>query len=291
MAEPLDGVVDEIDADLDEPLDDAGESLLEGDIPADLQDLHQQLTDSYRARLADLRQREGTLEQLQQRAQAFDRLTTDPQFARDVFARLGIGAANPGQTQSFQDLRSETAPPQTGDVPKHVLDAVQQAIGADEHLQFLVPALAKAAWAVSQQTVAPLHQERQQQQSQQRQDEYSRMSDQLSETAPGWEQYESDMHQRLQFLQQALSGKGSLTHPKYGSVLQLLYQWSSGTAKAAGEAGRRMQRAVRNQTTTGQGGRTQAPSTADLIQQAPTKQDKWRIAFQAGMAEATGQRR
>jgi hypothetical protein len=285
MAEPLDAVIDDGDLDQDDPLDDPGEPLLEGDIPEDLQDLHQQLTDSYRTRLADLRQREGTLEQLQQRAQAFDRLTTDPQFARQVFARLGLGPSNPGQAQP------ETAPPQTGDVPKHVLDAVQQAIGDDQHLQFLVPALAKAAWAVSQQTVAPLQQERQQQQSQQRQDEYGRMSEQLSETAPGWEQYEGDMHQRLQFLQTALSGKGPLTHPKYGSVLQLLYQWSSGTAKAAGEAGRRMQRAVRNQTTTGQGGRTQAPSTADLIQQAPTTQDKWRIAFQAGMAEATAAQR
>lgn len=282
MAEPLDAVLDETDADLDASLDDAGESLLEGDIPEDLQDLHQQLTQSYNTRLADLRQRERTLEQTQQRAQAFDRLTTDPAFAREVFARLGLGTSNPGQTQS------ETTPAQAGEVPQHVLDAVQAAIGSDEHLQFLVPALAKAAWAVTQQTVAPLQQERQQQQSQQRQDEYSRMSQQLSETSPGWEQYESDMHQRLQFLQAALSGKGPLTHAKYGSVLQLLYQWSSGTAKAAGEAGRRMQRAVRNQTTTGQTGRTTQPNTADLIQQAPSRQDKWRIAFQAGMAEATG---
>jgi hypothetical protein len=285
MAEPLDAVLDDTDAALeDEPLDDAAEPLLAGDIPADLQDLHQQLTESYHTRLADLRSREQRLEQTQQRAQAFDRLTTDPAFARDVFARLGLGTATPGQASP------DAAPPQTGDVPPHVLAAVQQAIGADEHLQFLVPALAKAAWAVSQQTVAPLHQERREQQTRERQDEYTQMSQQLSETSPGWEQYEGDMHQRLQFLQQALSGKGPLSHPKYGSVLQLLYRWASGEAKAAGEAGRRMQRAVTNRTTTGQAGRTQGPSTAELIAQAPSRQDKWRIAFQAGMAEAAAPR-
>jgi hypothetical protein len=175
-------------------------------------------------------------------------------------------------------------------MPPSVLEAVKAAIGDDQHLQFLVPALAKAAWAVAQQTIAPLQADRQQQHAQSRQDEYGRMTEQLSQENPGWEAYENDMHQRLQFLQQALGGKGPMSHPKYGSVLKLLYTWASGEKTAVGEASRRMRRALNNKTSTGSPAPKGGPSTADLIAQAGSSQDKWRIAFQAGLAEATGQR-
>lgn len=264
---------------------DAGQTDLDTDDADDLAGLPPGVSDAWQQRLEALRGREKGLEDLQKKAAFVDRLTQDPAFARQVLQRMaGAGAANDPTPDGDATATAGAAMPQS------VLDAVQAAIGDDQHLQFLVPALAKAAWAVAQQTIAPLQADREKQHSQARQDEYGRMTDQLSQENPGWEAYENEMHSRLQFLQSALAGKGPMTHPKYGSVLKLLYTWSSGEKTAVGEASRRMRRAITNKTTTGSSGPTPGPSTADLIAQAGSQQDKWRIAFQAGLREATGQR-
>ena len=94
------------------------------------------------------------------------------------------------------------------------------------------------------------------------------------------------MSERINFLRTALSGNGPLTHPRYGSVLEMVYRWTTGEARATAEAGRRMQRALQGRTTTGNGSRGTQPSVQDQITKADDDQAKWEIAFRSALREA-----
>ena len=250
------------------------------------------MTQAYNKRLEALKGQTKDVDSLREKAAALDRLSTDPVYARQMVQhmaqQLGL-SLTPDTAAPRSAAGSARREARTTDVPAHVLEAVEAALGDEPSLAFMAPVVAKAAWAVAQQSVAPLHEERQQQQTRQRQDEYTQLTSQLSASAPGWEAYEDDMHGRLQFLRAAVSGQGPLSHPQYGNVLELLYRWTAGEARATGEAGKRMQRALTNKTTTGAAAPAKGPSTEALIAQAPSAQDKWQIAFQAGLAEAAAQ--
>jgi hypothetical protein len=246
------------------------------------------MTQAYNKRLGALREQGKEVQDLRQKASIVDRFANDPVYAREVIqqraAQLGMPLApNPSLSRAGAGAAS-------GGVPENVLRAVQESIADDPALAFMAPSIAKAAWAVAQQAVQPLEQERQQQQRTQRQTEYATMTDALNAQAPGWDEYEEDMHARLQWLKSAVNGQGPMSHEKYGNVLELLYRWSSGMQFATGEAGKRMQKALLSKTTTGSAAPAKGPSTAELIAQATTPNDKWRIAFQAGVAEANNSR-
>ena len=254
-------------------------------LPDELKPHWRRMTQAYNKRLTELREREKGLGDLGTKAQYLQQVQSDPQvaaqFIRQVAENLGMtvvprvgGTPGPAGTSVSTD----------GEVPAALVTRVHQLLADTPDVQFLAPILAKAAYAVSQESVAPLQRERAQERAQLEEQQYTQMAEQLSARQPGWEEYEDDMVQRLGFLKQALSG-GPKTHPQYGSVLDLLYQWSTGTAASTAEAGRRMQRALSNRTTTGTAGRSAQPSVQDLIAKAPTFRDKIGIAFQEALSE------
>lgn len=112
------------------------------------------------------------------------------------------------------------------------------------------------------------------------------MATSLSESMPGWEEHEDAMLERLNFLRNAISGNGPMVHPRYGSVLEMLYRWTTGEARATAEAGRRMQQALQSRTTTGSGTRGARPNVTDQIGKTSDDQEKWRIAFRDALAQA-----
>ncbi len=231
-------------------------------------------------RVAAVRERERGLTELERKAGIVDRLGSDPTYARQVVEQMA--------TQLGMSLTAGASPAQPSDagaVPANVLQAAQQALADQPDVQFLAPVIAKVAYNIAQETVQPFQKQQEQQQQQQRRHEYEQMSSTLSETAPGWEEHEDAMEARFQFLKDALNQKGPMVHPRFGSVLEMLYRLETGHATATAEAGRRMQRALTNRTTTGTGRRTPAPNIQEQIAKAGTPDDQWAIAFNAAVAE------
>jgi len=166
-----------------------------------------------------------------------------------------------------------------------VMKAVTQAIQDDPQLSelgMLAPIIAKAAWAVTQ----PLQREREADRQRQSDLAYSEMEAALSEASPGWEEHEDEMAERITFLKNALTGVGPLRHPRFGTVLEQMYQLSSGPARATATAANRMRRAVLNRTATSQQRRSPGgPDTRQLIKEAGSMQDKIAIALRAAVNE------
>jgi hypothetical protein len=218
------------------------------------------------------------LQALRQQAATMQRFATDPQFAAEVVAQrarqLGLEVRAPQQD-----------PPRPTEPPADYVQSLRETL--PQELQFLAPHLAKATWTATEARIAPLQQQQQQHDAQQRQQSYDSMARDLSQEAPGWERYEDEMLQILGFMKNALAGGGSMTHPKYGSALKLLYRLASGDAQATAQAGRRMQQALRSptRTSTGGGQRGAGPDLATMLKQAKSPQDKWGLAFRHALRE------
>jgi hypothetical protein len=215
------------------------------------------------------------LQQLRTQAQVLQRFNTDPDFAKRVLldraAQLGIPL--PGMQGQQQQ-----------GPPADYIESVRSTLSPE--LQFMAPQIANATWTATQAQIAPIQQVQQQQLAQQREQSYQAMAQQLEQEAPGWTQYEDEMVNLLGFIQQAAQGKGSMEHPKYGSMLKLLYRMASGDAQASSTAARRMQTALRAGTRTSSGAtRSNGPSLETMINQAKSPQQKWQLAYQHALRE------
>ena len=211
---------------------------------------------------------------LRQQASVAQRFSTDPDFARRFIMegaqRLGLQVQEP--------QREPQGPPP---------DYVAKVAGSlSEELKFLAPQIAAASWTANQAILEPVLRRNEAQDAQQKQATYDSMAKELSGESPGWEQYEDTMLEILSFLRGAVSGSGSMNHPKYGSALKLLYRLASGDAQASATAGRRMQAALRSGTRTSSGGgRGPGPDLETMISKAKTSQQKWGLAFQNALRE------
>ena len=225
---------------------------------------------------------------LRQKAQMVDRFYSDPAYAlqtiQQVAQSLGYTVAKPG---AAAPPAQPTAAPE---VPQWATDAARQALAGDTELEFMAPVIAKVAHAIMQQQLGPLQEQAQTQAATQRQQEFERTVQELEADGTDWRTHEDAMMERLTFLRQAVNG-GTLSHPKYGSLLKLLYDWTTGQRGAQVEAGRRMKQALANRSTAGQS-RSQPPvDVTQLIREAKSPQDKWDVAMKQALAEVRTQLR
>ena len=163
------------------------------DFPPELQGHWSRMSRAYQARLAELRQRESELDSVQQRAQLVDRFNQDPHGTlQQLASQYGYQLDRPGQTP-----QSSSGNP-SADIPPEVLRAAQHAFADAPDLQFLAPYVARA--------LAPLQQQQQQQQQESRHSQatqaYQHEVEALNQIAPGWEQHEAEMSERLSFIRQ-----------------------------------------------------------------------------------------
>ena len=247
-------------------------------LPDELKPHWARMTRAYNKRLERLR---TTERDLRGKADLVDRFYTDPAYAQQVIQdyqrRLGGNAPAPNGNPP-------AAPSSTGGGAQDAAaQAALQALPAELH--FLAPAIAQAAKAMADEAVAPMRRERDAERRQASDREYAEMEAALSETVPGWEELEDDMAERISFLKAALGGQGPLRHPRFGSVLDMMYQLSAGPGRATATAADRMRRAVLNRTTPPAASRTPAPDTQALIKQAGSMQDKIAIALRAAVQE------
>lgn len=251
-------------------------------LPDELKPHWSRMTQAHGKRLSEFKEREQGLNELERKAEIIDRLYSDPVYARQVVQQMA--------TQLGMSLGATGAEPKpsAGDsqVPANVLQAAQAALSDTPDMQFLAPAIAKVAHAIAQQSVQPFQEQQEQIQQRQRKSEVDEMSAALTESSPGWEEHEDAMLSRLNFLKDALNGRGPMTHPRFGSVLEMLFRLETGNATATAEAGRRMQRALTNRTGASTATRTPVPNVQEQIGKAETPDAQWAIAFRAALAEA-----
>ena len=163
-----------------------------------------------------------------------------------------------------------------------LVQALEQRLGKD--LAFLAPSLGpvleEAIAAATQQAVAPLHQQTQQQQEAVRKQAEDVLLADMDSKYPGWEpRYGTDMQALDTFL-----GSDQLTHPKFGNKYELLLKLVNPDL-ARIDATRAMNQAGKSRLTTGRSGRASQPNIEAQILGAKTNADAFTLAAQAAMRE------
>lgn len=263
---------------------------------------------TYSKAQARLREREKSIATYRQKAELVDRFYSDPTYAAQTMQQMAqqlgytLTRANgqpAQQSQQGQQAHSQGQATQGGgQIPDWVNRMASEAVTDNPDLAFLAPIIAKAAWSITNAATEPLQQEAEarrkadeDRRTQDRQAEFERLALELEEQGVDWREHEEEMTERLNFLRAALTNQGSWSHPRYGNVLQLLHTWVAGPKAAQAEAGRRLQQAMQNRTSTGTATRSPGVNTQQLIRDAKTQQEQFAIAFRAALAEAGSQLR
>ena len=220
--------------------------------------------------------------ELQQKAAVVDQFYSNQDYARQVLiqwaSQNGYQLAPIGQ--QHQQQQQAQAQQQFNAPPAEFVDAVRARLKPE--LQWMAEDLAASQWTAQQMLLQPLIQQSQKAQYEQRSQEWDGLADQLSETAPGWEEHEPVMDELLQFLQSP-----AMKHPKFGSKLQLLYNAITSNAAAVAEATNRMNRAVRNSGRVGGNARV-VSNLQDQIRKASSNNQAWELAKRAALNASGG---
>lgn len=211
--------------------------------------------------------------ELEEKAQLVDRFYSDTNFRRETLRQWAMqdGMAFP-QAQG-QNGQAATV---SGDVPAQYVEMAKASLPPE--LQWMAESQAKLSYAIGKAMVSdalkPYEEKTQQTTKAQRAEQYDTLAAQLSETIPGWEEYEDDMGELHSFLQ-----SDQMQHKRFGSKLKLLYDVVTKNAAATQTATKRLAAAGKNRTTSGQQVRT-IDNSDDRIRKAKTNDDAWALAMQ-----------
>lgn len=210
-----------------------------------------------------------------------DRFRTDQEFAKQVLlaeaSRLGVtlnGASN-GATKP-----ATTAPASGGDgPPPELVERIRSRLAPE--LQWMADQQAATAWEAIQFSEAPKAKQAQEAKAAEYRALYAQEAEKLATAAPGWEAHEKDMSELLGFMASA-----ALTHPRFGSKLEILHRLvrpDNGTARV--DAIRSMGEAARNATRTGQSTRSTTSNVPDRVRKAATPREAMQIAAEEAERE------
>lgn len=202
-----------------------------------------------------------------------ERFNSDPDFAFQAMqqraAMMGYQIIRPGQNGTQQ---APITPIQgNGEIPQQFLQATQANL--PQELQWLAPPIAHANYAAVKAHLEPLQRQAQQERLAQRDQLFDEQEAKLTEKHPGWEQYEDQMDGLLKWLK-----SDSLSHPLYGSKLEILYKLATDQAASVSEAAKRLNAAARNRTTTGHVTSNASPNIFKRVREAKTTNDAWDVA-------------
>lgn len=241
-------------------------------LPPELQPIFKNMQAAYTRRFQELNQ-------IRDKAQAVDRFFSDPQYA---YATLSQWAQQNGYTLAPANAQGKPQGSQQGDVPAYLVEAMKQNLGPE--LEWLAEPQAKAMYSAFQGMLMPLLQQQQAQRQQQLTQQWDGLASELSNLAPGWEQHESEMGDLFDYL----SDRTQLTHPKYGSKLQLLYDLATKNSATLKQVQKRVQSAATNRVTSGRTTGNRAPSIENEIAKAGSTQDAWALAVKHARSQHPG---
>lgn len=248
------------------------------DLPAELQPIYKRMQASYTRKMQALSQDRN---ELRSESENYRRLMNDPEYARQVILesaeRLGLQVQPKGGGNGNGHA---AATPSAGGAPADLVKTVESRLAPE--MKWMARDLADAAWIANQAALQPVIQRQNLDARERRGEQYEALAAELSAKVPDWQEHEDEMAQILNFL-----SSDQLTHPVYGSKVEMLYNMATKNTAATREAVRRVTNAARNRTVTGRAETSTTPNLAEAVKKAPTMQDAWKIAAQAA-AEKVG---
>jgi hypothetical protein len=193
---------------------------------------------------------------------------------RDAASRLGLdlvprqgdrrqqGSANQPNSEFLSSLRDNLPP----------------------EMQFMADALGQAVWAATQSTLKPLQEQQTNEQMRSRNMERDAIVAEMDSSHPGWRDSLGEMEGLFNFLRDAASG-GTMKHPKYGSLQEMLYKLVNGDSQATRTAVNRMRNAAQNASSVSTGGQEGGFDIQKQLNNAKSRQERFKIAFRQALAE------
>ncbi len=247
-------------------------------IPAELQPTFKRMQASFTKKMQALSSDKA---KLRAETENYQRLLNDPEYARQVILeaapRLGltVGKAGIGTPSNGNGNTN-------GGAPAEVVAAAEARLPAE--LKWMAQGIADAQWAAHTVATRPMLERQNSEIRARREQDYERLAEDLSGRIPDWQAHEDEMMEVLQFV-----ASEKLTHPVYGSKLDLLYNIVTKNTAATQEAIRRMSNAGRQRTTTGRVETQTQTNLPEIVRKAPTMQDAWDAAAKAAL-EQVGKR-
>jgi hypothetical protein len=237
------------------------------DLPDEIKPHWKRMHREYNKRLKDIKD-------LKSKASTYDRFYNDSAFADQVLQewanRNGFTLTRSGEVKPTQQSQQQAK------APPELVEHVKSQLSPE--LQWMAESQANSIWAAQQMMLAPLQRQQQERQLEARNAEYDKYAEELSETAPEWEDKEEEMTDLLHFL-----NGSEMNHKKYGNKLSLLYNVVTGNAAAISQATKRMVAGVKNKNTNGNRNTTRtSPNLAERIKKANNR-DAWDMAVQAAL--------
>lgn len=212
---------------------------------------------SYTKTLEKLRAKEVEIAAQSKKFGDIDRFYNDPSFAEQIVTEWA--------KQNNRQITGGTSST-TPDVPANILKQVEDSL--PQELKWIAPHIAKAQMVAIQ----PFTQQYQQQDQARRTTEVDTILEELSESDPGWEEYEDDLLELLDFFR-----SDTLKHKRFGSKPKLLLALLTGNGNAIKEATNRMRQAAKHKGTTPVSASGQS-NLEDRVKKAVTSADAWKIA-------------
>lgn len=245
-----------------------GSTLDPRQLPPEIQPIWKRMQSAYTKKMQEIAA-------VRDQAQIVERFYNDRDFAFQTVAQWAAQngfAVQPVGAQQHQQAQQQVQP--QGDMPAGLVEQVKASLPPE--LQWMAESQAKAQWAAAQMLLKPLVQQTQQQQRQAVEQEWDKLAEELTQQAPGWEEHEGEMTELYDFLQSQ-----KLSHPKFGSKHQLLYNLVTSNAAATAQVAKRMTQAAKNRPSSGITTGKTASNLMDRVRQAKTSQDAFRLAAQA----------
>lgn len=215
------------------------------------------------------------IKDIKSKSETYDRFYNDSAYANQV---IQAWAQQNGFTLTKAGEQVQATKQQQAKAPDALIEAFKQNLSPE--LQWMAESQANAYWSAQQMMMAPLAKRQQESELASRNAEYDTLAEELTETAPEWEDKETEMTELVDFL----TGP-SMRHKKFGNKLSLLYNIVNGNSAAVSEATKRMVQGVKNRNANGNRTVTRsAPNLAERIKKASTN-DAWELAKQAALGE------
>jgi hypothetical protein len=213
------------------------------------------------------------LAEVQKQAALVDRFYSDPSFADQTLQQWAAQRGYQIVPQGQQAQQRGSGQP--GQVNQQIVEDLKQSLTPE--LQWMAdalgPALSNVLSQQMRQVIQPLNQYQQKQALAQRESEYDRHAEELSGQIPHWQEHEDTMAEINAFLMSP-----SMSHPKFGNKLQLLYNAATANAASMAKATQRMSDAVKNRSTQARNGSRPAPDIAKTVASAKTSEDAFAAA-------------
>ena len=217
-------------------------------------------------------------DQLRERTRALDDLERDPEsFMKNVANRMGLDLVpRNGRPQG------QAQQPQYGQPTREFTDVISRSLPPE--MEFLAEGLARGMWASNQEALRPLQEQQASERIRSRTQERDGIVADMDSKYPGWRDVLNELEAMYQFVRE--SETGSMKHPKYGSLQELLYKLVTGdNRQATRSAVNRMRSAAGNRTSLSDGGQDTGTDFRHMLSKEKDPHRKITMAWREALRE------